>query len=97
MNWCEVNQLLAVACTMMATPPIIARARVARTCVQAFYFADLTFVDHQSTAKTTKICSLENFRPYGKLRIYLLLTNQITGNYHNSQIFCPQINLFCAK
>ena len=33
------------------------------------YFADLIFVVCQSTAKTTKIGSLENFRLYGNMCI----------------------------
>ena len=37
------------------------RAQVAITCA-CFYFADLIFVDCQSTTKTTKIGSLENFQ-----------------------------------
>ena len=57
----KLNNNEAAVCTTMATPPVIARARVRL----GFYFADLIFVDRQSTAKTAKIGSLENFRPYG--------------------------------
>ena len=74
MNWCEVNQLFdrsssgmhATPCNTMAMPPVIARFDV-RMCIWAFYFTDLIFVDSQSTAKTVKIGSLENFRPYGSV------------------------------
>ena len=39
--------------------------RVARICLEGFYFADLISVVCQSTAITAKIESLENFRLYG--------------------------------
>ena len=38
-----------------------------------FYFADLIFVVCQSTAKTAKIGSLENFRLYGRCFIYMYI------------------------
>ena len=71
MNWCEINQLLDQSSRGMHhyghAPCYRTCAHmldVARTYVLAFYFVDLIFVDRQSTAKTMKIGSLENFRPY---------------------------------
>ena len=43
--------------------PVIAHVRVRL----GILFRDLIFVDRQSTTKTAKIGSLENFWPYGML------------------------------
>ena len=72
MNWCEVNPLLDWSNSGLhhdSHAPCYrayVRAYQHRKYVRlGFYFVDLIFVDHQSTAKTVKIGSLENFRPYG--------------------------------
>ena len=51
--------------------------------VLAFYFADLIFVDRQSTAKTAKIGSLENFRPYGIRTPFAIIGASIKCDSHN--------------
>ena len=53
-----------------------------------FYFTDLIFVVCQSTAKTAKIGTLENFRLYGSIQVHkcmqvhvVLITCRITITY----------------
>ena len=53
------------ACSMMTTPPTNRAHAVSEIVCGEFYFADLIFVVRESTSKTAKIGSLENFRLYG--------------------------------
>ena len=50
---------------MMAKPIANCARAVSEIVSEEFYFADLIFVVCESTAKTTKIGSLENFQLYG--------------------------------
>ena len=59
---------LIEAPTMMATPPANCARTASEIKCEEFYFVDLIFVVCESTVKTTKIGSLENFRLYGTTR-----------------------------
>ena len=76
MKWYEVNQLLDRCSSGIhhdghpPPPPLrYCTCRLRKNVHLGFYFADLIFVNGQSTAKTAKIGSLENFRPYGISRL----------------------------